>query len=367
MINLIESILIIISTIIGLGVFVLPYAFLKSGIFYWLWFVLVILSFFILHFAYSEIIFQVKKKHNLPGLAAEILGEKFKKYIWFIDFTGTQLVFWAYLIAIPNILNPIISIDPFFIKLLTAIFVILIIFLKINPFTKLDSLLSILLLLIFIFLTINFLPQIKIENITHISPTNPLISYGILIFSFTGYSSLQIVYDLIGIDKKKFFIINLVSLLLVGLLYALFTISIVGILGNKVSPETTSALKGTIADEFLTLIVILALLNIFTTFIALAFYLKRGLITDFNLNENLSWFLTSLPILIFSFLAFNNLAKLISTIGSLFIGFNVIVIFICYLKLKQKDFFVLPKSLILLSTLFYVIGLIIGILAEFLG
>ena len=367
MINFIESILIITSTIIGLGVFVLPYSYVKSGNFYWLWFILVTSSLFILHLAYSEIILQIKKKHNLPGLAEEILGRNLKKYIWFIDFWSTQLVFWAYLLAIPNILSPILSVNPFLIKLLTAILVIFIIFLKINPFAKIDSILSLILLSIFIFLTIHFLPQVKLENFIQIQPVNPLISYGVLIFAFTGYSSLQIVYDLIGVNKKKFLYVNLISFLLIGILYALFTISIVGILGNKVSPETISALKGAIKDEFLIFIIVLALLNIFTTFVALAFYLKRGLIADFNLNENLSWFLTSLPILIFSFLGFNNLAKLISTIGSLFIGVNVIVILLCYLKLKQKEFFKFPNSLIWLVICFYFVGLLIGLLAEFLG
>lgn len=366
MINFIESILIIISTIIGLGVFVLPYAFVHSGFYFWVWFLLVVMSFFLLHLIYSEIIFQVKEKHNLPGLAGKILGEKFKKYVWVLDFFGTQLVFWAYLLAIPAIINSFFAINPLLIKIFIALFVILIIFLKINPFAKVESTLAVLLLLLFIFLISIFLPQVDFKNIQAAS-FNPFISYGVLIFAFTGYSSLQIVYDLIGENKKKMLAINLIALFLISLIYLLFTIAIVGIVGENISPETFSSLKNRVDIKILTLAGILAFLNIFTTFIALAFYLKRGLNVDFGLSESKSWVLTSLPILCFIFLNLENLAKLISAIGSLFIGLNLIIVLLCYLKLKEKKYFKIPNALVYLMLIFYVVGFIVGILGEFLS
>lgn len=366
MINLIESILIIISTIIGLGVFVLPYTFVHSGPYFWFWFFGVILSFYFLHLIYSEIIFQIKERHNLPGLAGKILGENFKKYVWVLDFIGTQFVFWAYLLAIPVILSSFLPIAPLLVKITIALFVLFIIFLKTNPFSKIESILASFLVLIFIFLIAILLPQINIKNIQSIS-LNPFLSYGVLIFAFTGYSSLQIVYDLIGDNKKKMFIINFISLFLISLLYLFFTISIVGLVGTNISPETFSSLKNFVDPKILIMVGVLAFLNIFTTFIALAFYLKRGLNVDFGLSELKSWFLTSLPIVIFVFLDFKNLAKLISAIGSLFIGLNLVIILLCYLKLKEKKYFKIPDFLVYILLIFYIIGFFIGILGEFVN
>lgn len=362
--NFLASIFVITSTIIGLGVFVLPYAYIHSGNYFWLWFLFVLVSFLIIHLVYSEIIFTIKEKHNLPGIAGILLGENFKKYIWILDFWGIQLVFWAYLLALPPIINSIITVNPLILKLVISFLVILIIVLEANPFAKLDSLISSLLLLIFIWVILIFLPKIQFSNLTF-DFLDPVLAYGILIFSFTGYSSLQIVYDLIGADKRKMLWINVISLLTIAVLYALFTLAIAGTLGQAVSEETISSVAKIINKQTLVLLVALAFLNIFTTFIALAFYLKRGLILDFNLSKLKAWTYTSLPILIFVFLDFPSLAKLVSAIGSLFIGLNLIVILICYLRLKEKRYFHFPNFVVISFIIFYIIGLISNLLYEF--
>ncbi len=363
--NILESIFIVISTIIGLGVFILPYAYIHSGIYFWISFFILLFAFLILHLAYGELIFYVKEKHNLPGLAEKFLGSHFKKYIWILDFWGTQLVFWAYLIALPSIIGSIIFINPLFLKLIIVFSIILLIAFETNIFARADSFITLLLLLIFIWIIFIFLPKIDLANL-EFNFLDPILSYGILIFALTGYSSLQIAYDLIGPDKRKFILINIVSFLLVGLLYALFVIAVAGILGKNVSQEAIFSLSKIIDKKTLLLLVSLAFLNIYTTFVALAFYLKRGLCADFGLTKFKSWLYTSLPILIFVFLDFKNLAKLISAIGSLFIALNLIVILVCYLKLKEKKYFPIPNFVIYLLIVLFVIGFILNFLQEFL-
>jgi len=115
--KILESIFLIVSTVVGLGMLILPYAFLKSGIYFLIYFLVLSISIFILHLIYSEIIFQVEKKHNLPGLASQIIDKRFKTPVWFFDFFGIQLVFWAYLMALSKFTNLIFPIDPILIKI----------------------------------------------------------------------------------------------------------------------------------------------------------------------------------------------------------------------------------------------------------
>ena len=81
MTNFLNSVFLITSTIIGLGVFILPYTLAKSGIYYWFWFLIVPVLIFFVHLVYSEIIFQIEEKHNLPGLSARILGRNWKNFV----------------------------------------------------------------------------------------------------------------------------------------------------------------------------------------------------------------------------------------------------------------------------------------------
>ncbi|MEM5782427.1 MAG: aromatic amino acid transport family protein [Candidatus Aenigmatarchaeota archaeon] len=359
--KILESIFLIVGTIIGLGMFILPYAFLKSGFYFLIWFIVLIFSFIILHLTYSELIFQIQKKHNLPGLASDLINKKLKIPVWLFDFWGLEFVFLAYLIALSKFISIILPINILLTKLFIAFVVIFFIYFRTNIFSKIETSLTFFEILLPICLSLSVLPYIKLENFK-IGFNDPILSYGILIFSFSGYSSLQIVYDLIGKNKKDFLKINLLAFLIIGVTYLFFTFSIVGALKDRITEETLLGLAGVINPYLFLLFLISAILSILTTFFSLAFYLKRGLIEDFGINKFLSWLLVSLPIILFSFLSSENLAKLASTIGSIFIGINLITILLCYLKLKEVKYFKIPKYLVMSLIFLFTIGWIIGLL-----
>ncbi|GIW66218.1 MAG: hypothetical protein KatS3mg095_0116 [Candidatus Parcubacteria bacterium] len=93
--NNLISILILVSTIIGLGIFILPYSALKSGIYFYFWLLVIPILYFILHLAYGEIIFQIQEKHNLPYLVSKIINPKLKIPVWLIDIVGLTMVFFS--------------------------------------------------------------------------------------------------------------------------------------------------------------------------------------------------------------------------------------------------------------------------------
>jgi len=365
--KIIYSIFLIASTIIGLGIFILPYALSKSGIYFWIWFLIVPILMFLVHLSYSEIIFQVEEKHNLPGLAEKILGKNYKNIVWIIDFIGNLLVFISYYLALSNFTKILIPIDnDLFIKIFYALLVILIIFFSTNPFAKVEFLLGLLMVLIFLFLGFYFLPKTEFSNFK-IEFLNPWLSYGILVFAFTGYSSLQMVYDLIGKNKNKMLIINLISIFLISLLYLIFTASIYGVFGKNVSPTILENLKN-IDNKIIPIsVAILAILNIFTTFIALAFYLKRGLQFDYKIKHIYSWLIVSFFVLILTFLNLADIAKLVSLIGSIFLGFNLFILLLCYLRLKEYQYFKIPKFLIIILMIILILGIGVGIISEYMG
>lgn len=361
--NLIYGSLILISTIVGLGIFTLPYIAKESGIFFYFWLIFIPFLIFILHLIYGEIIFQVEEKHNLPTLVAKIINPKFKTPVWFFDFVGLTMVFIVYLIAINQILKEVFIINLNF-KLLCSIIISFLIIFRNNIFAKVDSILSFLLIFFFLFLFFYSFPKINISNLLP-QENNFWLSYGVILFSFAGYQSLQIIYDLIGKNKKSFLKVNLISLIIVFLIYLLYVISTLGLAGENIPPFSIIFLLNYLENLYLDyFILVLFLLSILTTFVSLAYYLKRGLIADFNLNEKLSWLIISLLIVLLSFYNLDNLIKIISLIGSLFIGINLILIMVCYLKLKNLYYFKFSKIIIYLLIVIFGLGWLFNLLVE---
>lgn len=362
----VESIFLIVSTTVGLGVFVLPFALASSGIFFWLWFLFLILVTHLLHLAYGEIIFQVEEKHNLPGLVAKFFGHKFKFPVWLFDFIGINLTFLVYLIASGTFVSIIFPINPIFTKLALFAIVGFITYFSVNPIAKIETILSVLLIAIFLLISFYILPNFDsqnfISNIKNFGDASPFFSYGILIFAFTGYSSLLLVYDLIGKNVKLFKRVNVWALAIIFVLYALYTISVFGALGNKVSEESLTSLSKILPQSIIALGVLFALLNIFTTFIALALYLKRGLIDDFKIKEKPAWFLTNIPILFFAVLPLEKIAGLSGIVGTIFIGVNLILLLLCYQKIKEIKYFNVSKSIVWLLIAIFSIGFVLGLI-----
>ncbi len=362
--NELKSFFIIVSTIIGLGVFVLPYTFSKSGYYFFLWLIFIFFIFLVLHLIFGEILFQTKEKHNLPGLVSLYLHPKLKHLVWVSDYFGMLGVFLIYFIALAKFWSLITTINPVIIKFLFALFNFYFIFKKLSIFARFETILSLSILFIFLIISFFLLPKFSLENLkqSFFNPKEPLLPYGILIFAFSGTSALPLVYDLIGKNKKSYFKVNFFALLIISFLYLIYALVVVGFLGQKVSEESLQSLAPHFPFLFLFSAVLLVTLNI--TFVDFAFYLKRGLIYDYNLSEKYADLVLIFSILPLVFWEPLGLIKLIDLISSIFLGFNLLMISLIYLKLKQKEYFKIPSFLIIFLSLVFVLGIIHGILPK---
>jgi hypothetical protein len=103
---------------------------------------------------------------------------------------------------------------------------------------------------------------------------------------------------------------------------------------------------------------------IFITFVDMAFYLKRGLIYDYKLSPNLANIILFFSILPLVFFEPFSLIKLISLVSEIFLGFNMLIICLIYLKLKDKIYFKFSNYLIWSLILIFLFGIIYGLLLQ---
>jgi amino acid permease len=355
---------IIISTIIGLGIFVLPYTFWKSGYYFIFWILFLTILFFLLHLIFGEILLQTKEKHNLPGLAGVYLHPLAKHIVWLFDFLGMLGVFWVYFIALAKFWSLILPINPLFIKIAFALFNLFFILKDIRLFAQIETFLSLGIFVVFFSIVLMIIPQFNFENLKLAFKNNfePLLPYGIIIFALSGTSAVPFVIDLVGKNKKSFLKINLFALITIVLLYLMYAFVVIGFLGNNVSEESLQSLSNYLHKFFLFLAVIFVTLNI--TFIDMAFYLKRGLNYDYKLNPKIINLIMIFSILPLAFFEPLSLISLMSLISEIFLGFNLLILCLIYLKLPKKEYFRLPNLLVIFMALIFVLGIIYGILPK---
>jgi len=360
-----QAIFIFLSTIIGLGVFILPYVLKESGIFFWFWLLFWFVVFYILHLLFAEILLQTKEKHNLPGLAGLYLHPYLKHVVWFFDFWGMIGVFWVYLLALTKFWGTIFPDQNFAVKLIFVLFNIYFISKNLKIFANFETVLGSAIIIFFIIISLWFGLQGKISNLSlafNLSPKEIFLPYGVLLFAFSGTSAVPLVLDLIEQDKKKFKKINFISLFLVSLIYVLFALSMLSFLGEKISEVTLDNLKPFIPFPLYLAILILITFNIML--VDLAFYLKRGLIYDYGLKEGWANLLLNLLIFLLVFLPESSLVKVISFISEIFLAFNLLIINLIYLKLKTKNYFLVPKTVVIFISLFLILGTIYGLFFQ---
>ncbi|GIW66219.1 MAG: hypothetical protein KatS3mg095_0117 [Candidatus Parcubacteria bacterium] len=231
-------------------------------------------------------------------------------------------------------------------------------------FGKIDSLLSIILIIFCLFISGYLLPKVHIDNLINLN-NNFLLSYGIILFSFTGYHSLQIVYDFLNKNKINFIRVNFYSLLFIFLIYLFYVLSTLGFLGSNVEVISLISLINYFQNNYFTYFsLFLFILSILTTFVSLAYYLKRGLIFDFGINEKISWFILGLVLILISFLNVADIIQIINFIGSLFVGLNLILILVCYLKLKDIKYFKIPRFFVYIMIFIFSLGWVIGLIMK---
>ena len=96
----------LIGTIIGAGVFGIPYVMAKSGIIFCLFYFLILgAAALFLHLFFGEIVLRTKKKHRLIGYTEKYLGGRAKILVSFSTIIGTIGALLAYIILGGNFLK----------------------------------------------------------------------------------------------------------------------------------------------------------------------------------------------------------------------------------------------------------------------
>lgn len=348
------------GTIIGVGIFGLPYAASRAGFFVILFFFLIISAVSIFnHLLYGEISLGTKGYHRLPGYAQIYLGRGWK------NLTAVAFVFsiigaiLAYLIVGGEFLNLFFS--QFFggnNLIYTLLFFALgayLIFRGIQNICKIELALLGVFFVILITFFIKAIPFIDVSNFQTVDWQFFTFPYGIILFSLWGLTTIPEIKEILEGNRKIVRRVIISGILLATISYLFFVATILGVSGANTSKEAMSGFSLVVGDGVASLGFLFGTITCFTSFIALGLVLKKMFWCDFGLNKNLSWFVACfLPLGLFliGFKEFIDIIGLVGAFGVGLIGTIVVLIYKKFLKrTKQKKMHLLLWSLPVLMIL----------------
>lgn len=337
--NIILPASILAGTIIGAGVFSLPFVFSQAG---WalgagLLFLATLIVYFI-YLLYADIIVRTPGDHRFIGYARTYLGENsfwltvlmavvemifaltiyiilgisFFQLFSEISSQGALLIFWA--------------IGSFFI------------FLNIRRMAIAEFLINVGIISIIAGIFFFGFPELNLADYERFDFSKLLIPFGPILFALAGRPAIEEMHpyfkeEVVPLSFMKPAI--LWGTLVPAVVYFAFILGIFGLSSGIVAENAVSGLVGRISYQFLAGIGILGLLSLWSSYILIGLNVKEILFLDLGINRKISGLLVvGLPLALY-LTGFTGFVMLVSFVGGLFLSLEGILIILMWMRMNK--------------------------------
>ena len=352
------------GTIIGVGLFSLPYITLQVGIWVMLAYFLVLGVLVILvHYFFGEVALNTPDYLRLPGFAKIYLGKPGQIIAFISGILGLIGALLACLIVggefLTGLLSPIFGGSYVFYVLIYFLIGAILIYGGIKFIGRVEFWGLVLFFVVLIFIFIKGLPVFDIKSLLMIHDSgfkiqNLFLPYGAILFSLWGAALIPEAEEMLKEDKKLLKKIIPISILIPIFVYLFFIFLILGICGGNTTQTALTGLKDFLGSGPFYLLLFFGLLTTFTSFITLGLTLKKIFWYDLKLEKKLSWFFTCFIPLILFLIGIKSFIVVISAVGGIMLGVDGILIILMYKKINpQKKALVYPLIFIFALGILY--------------
>lgn len=329
----------LVGTIVGAGIFAIPYVISKSGFLIGIVFLIGLgIITLLLHLFYGEIVSRTKEKHRLAGYAEKYLG-KWGKFI--VSIAVILSAFGALLVYIiiggeflRAIFPDLFGGSSLVFSLLFFIPLSLMIFKDLKMVAVGEFLMDIFLLIALGIIVAMSFPKINYQNFIPIDFKNLFFPYGVILFALAGGAAIPEIKDILG-EEKKYKKVIIIGTLIPVVLYILFSFAVVGVSGGLTSKEAILGLGGFLGKGAVMAGSVLGIFAIATSFLVLGLFLKKTFWYDYKINKNLSWVLACFIPLVGFLLNLKDFIAILGAAGAVFGGLEGIFIVLIHRRAKK--------------------------------
>jgi amino acid permease len=247
--SFLSSFAILIGTIIGAGIFGIPYVISKSGLIPGLAYFFVLGGVALLiHLLFGEIVLRTNGNKRVVGYAKQYLGEWGKIIILITTIVGLVGSLLAYAIISGDFLRSIFSIlfpaigfsSSFYFTVFFIIGLSFFIFRGMKAVAPLEVFTNIFFSLIIFAVFFFGLPKINLNNFLLFDREYMFLPFGVIMFSMIGWTAIPEALGLLKTSQEKK---NLKKIIILGtifpvFIYLIFSIMVLGVCGKNTSGET---------------------------------------------------------------------------------------------------------------------------------
>ena len=361
--NFLKATAVLSGTMVGVGVFGIPFAFSKAG--FWIGFLFLIgagLITLLLDFIYGEIVLRTHKPHQLVGYTQLYLGNFWKRVVFFSVLLNTYAALLAYIIIagqfLPNLMSPIFysASSTFSIWFFVVVSILILFGMRTIAWIELvlAGIFAGIILLIFAF----GIDKISLANYSFINPEFWFFPYGVMLFAFGGLAGIPIQRQILGDQESIFKKSIFTAVIFVGILYFIFGFTVLGISGDATSPDAIGGLVDNLGGTIVLLGSLFGVLAVGTSYIMLGTALLEIFHLDYGFGRKLSWLLVILPPFSLFLGGLRNFIDVISLAGAVGIGIEAFVLVFIFMKAKSHGDRIPEYSMSIPAWALYLLALI---------
>lgn len=299
------------GTIIGAGILGLPYVFSKSGFLigvFWLIAIGAIMIF--MNLTMGGITLRTKESHQLPGYANKYLGKWGKRLMFLALATGIYSALLAYLIGEGSSFAKLIpmNISPMFYGIIFWMFMTSLLGYGLKELKRIEIWGVFAIIAIIVGMFFRYISEVNFSNLMIINTSSFIVPIGVVLFAMLGFTSIPELRKEIKGEEKFFKKAIILGSLIPVILYVLFSMIFIGVLGLDVSEVATLS--------FGSVIIILGIFTMLPSYFILSYVLHDIFKYDLKANRFISVLFTSaIPLILYIIVTVFNLASFNTILG----------------------------------------------------
>lgn len=331
----------LVGSVIGVGIFGLPFVFAQAGFLIGLGHIVVIgLVALVVLLAYADIIINTSGHSRLTGVVEKYMGKGWASVATILMFGGSWGAMVAYIIVGGEFLQALLGG-----VLGGELIVYQLVFYAISSFlligglgfiSRLEVVLVFILLLMLSLILIGSVPYAEIDNLMVIEPKKWFLPFGVVLFAFGGLAAVPEMADVLGREKHKLRKVVLMGVGIIFTIYILFSGVVVAVTGINTTEEAILGL-GSVVGYWVTMVgSVVGLFAVFTSFLLLGISITDTLVYDYKRRYLLGWAISVVVPLAVFLLGARSFIGVIGFTGGILGGLTGILVLITYLKARRK-------------------------------
>lgn len=328
------------STIIGVGMFGLPFVAKRAGFFVMIAYLIGGAAVFVLlHLMFGEIMLRTKERHRMTGYAGVYFGPIARRIFACISLVGISGGMLAYLLVGGVFLQEATGDTGGYLYAYQVIFWVVMstgIVFGLRSMKWLEFIMFVCMTGIIAVLFFASVPFIDAANFSGFSARSIFLPYGVVLFSLAGGAAIPAVREIL--DGREFFIKRAITAgtIIPPLLYVVFIIGVLGVNGAATTETALSGLRETLGEFVVFWGATLGILVVATSYIAFSLYLKDTLRYDMGIPDGVALLCALFIPFALLFFRWRSFIEIIGFLGALFGGVESLFLIAIYRRARLR-------------------------------